>query len=293
MVSQAPRGGSDGHLLAFRPADSAQRRLWPPAAPARAASSAACPGPPDQGEFAPHGIDLSRDGSSLLVVNHGGREAVEMFRLAGDDAGPALRWHDCVLMPDDAMMNDVASLPDGGFVVTQMSSATVSGMFALLTGGASGRVHHWRPGGSLAAIPGSEAAAPNGVEASDDGRVIYFAEWGPGNLVRMGLDGSERITTPLGFNPDNLTWQADDRLLIGGQFTSPIGATTCFDVTEGTCGLASAAAVVDVETLEVERIWTHDPATVAGGISVALEHGDRIWLGTFGGDRLAWIPGPE
>jgi hypothetical protein len=290
VVSQSPRGDSGGHLLAFRPADGARRVLWPGEIAATGdAASQPCPGPPDAAAFVPHGIDLTRDARSLLVVNHGGREAVEVFALSRDERGPALRWSDCMPMPEDARMNDVASLPDGGFVVTQWTSSTASGMFRLATGSDTGRVHHWPPGGPLAPIPDSQASGANGIEASEDGSVVYFAEWVPGNLVRIGLDGSGRTGVPLGFNPDNLTWQSDGRLLVGGQLASPLEATTCFDVPEGTCGLPSAAAAVHPDTLAVERIWTHDPATVAGGISVALEHGDRIWLGTFRGDRLAWI----
>jgi len=298
VVSQAPRGDSGGNLLAYRPAADAsprdaRRTLWPAAdSTASEPASPGCPGPPDEASFVPHGVDRTRDGATLLVVNHGGREAVEFFEIGRDERGPTLRWVDCVLMPADAMMNDIASLPDGGFVISQMASSTVSGMVALMTGGESGRIHHWPPGGPLRGVPGSEAAGANGVETSADGRSIYFAEWVGENFVRMGIDGSDRQAVPLGFNPDNLTWRANGQLLVGGQFASPLRAAGCFDVSEGTCGLGSAAAVIDPESLAVERVWTHDPATVAGGISVALEHGDRIWLGTFGGDRLAWIPAP-
>ena len=41
-----------------------------------------CPGPVDMKTFGPHGLDLSRTGGThrlLYAVNHGGREAVEVF----------------------------------------------------------------------------------------------------------------------------------------------------------------------------------------------------------------------
>ena len=60
----------------------------------------------------------------------------------------------------------------------------------------------------------------------------------------------------------------------------------------GGCSLGSAAAIIHPTTLLVERVWTQDPATVAGGISAALERGDTIWLGAYGGDRIARIPAP-
>jgi hypothetical protein len=291
VVSQGARPDRAGSLLAFRPRDEARHVLWPgERAATRPRGDPRCPGPPDPAAFAPHGIDPTRDGTSLLVVNHGGREAVEVFEIVRASGAPALQWVDCVPMPSDATMNDLAALPGGGFVISQMTDGTTLGMLRLAAGRVSGRVHHHPPGGPLSAIPGSDGVGPNGVEVSPDGRTVFFAEWARARLVRIGLDGSDRRVAPLGFNPDNLTWRSDGRLLVGGQLATPLEATACFDVAEGTCGLPSAAAAVDPVTLDVERVWTHDPATVAGGISVALEHGDRIWLGSFGGDRLAWIP---
>ena len=290
VVSQAPLGERRGSLAGYRPSDNARRELWSGATQPAAPSVAACPGPPDHEILVPHGIDVTADGRSLLLVNHGGREAVEVFAIQRGSDGPELVWTDCVIMPEGAMMNDVAGLPDGGgFVVTQMAS-TGLGLLSLVAGRESGRVYEWTAAEGLRAIPGSEGAGPNGVEISDDGQTLYFSEWTAHNLVQLSRDGAERAEIPLGFSPDNLTWTADGRLLIGGQFATPLEATGCFDVETGTCGLGSAAAAFDPESLALERIWTHDPATVAGGVSVALEHEGRIWLGTFGGDRLAWIP---
>ena len=309
IVSQAPRGDAGGNLLGFRPSDGARRPLWPlagaersaaeNASPAGAGSSSStespgsiCPGSPDPVAFAPHGIALGRDRRSLLAVNHGGRESVERFTLTPGADGPSLVWLDCVLMPEDAMMNDVASLPGGGFVVTRMLTSGVGGMFTLLVGRPSGRVYRWEPGGELEPIPGSDGRAPNGVEVSEDGNVVYFSEWAGEQLVRIGIDGGGRRTAPLGFSPDNLTWRSDGRLLVAGQLASPLEATACFEMDEGSCGLGSAVAAVDPDSLETVRLWTAEPAAVMGGVSVALDHEGRLWLGTFGGDRIAWIESP-
>ena len=72
--------------------------------------------------LSPHGMQLSRraDGRwQLLVVNHGGRESVEIFELLGRGARASLAWRGCVLAPPHAFLNDVAALAAGGFVVTQ------------------------------------------------------------------------------------------------------------------------------------------------------------------------------
>ena len=120
----------------------------------RPRAGSACPGPPEAEMFAPHGIDPSADGRSLLVVNHGGREAVEIFAIEHAAGAPALRWVDCVVMPDDALMNDVAALPDppGGFVVTQMTDGSTLGMLGLALGWSSGRVKGL-DGSGLSTVP--------------------------------------------------------------------------------------------------------------------------------------------
>ena len=56
-----------------------------------------CPGAPPA-EMSPHGIHLSRraDGRlQLLVVNHGGREAVEFFEVSDSDSDWSLAWRGC------------------------------------------------------------------------------------------------------------------------------------------------------------------------------------------------------
>ncbi|MEE3329857.1 MAG: hypothetical protein VX246_03220 [Myxococcota bacterium] len=301
IVSQAPLEDSPGTLIAFRPADGRKQTLWPsPRTEASAAPSrgdATCPGIPDQTGFTPHGIDLSEDHRTLFVVNHGGREAVEIFSVGTASGVPSLTWRGCVLMPESAMMNDVAALPaaaSGGddFVVTQMSSANVSGVFALLGGTVSGEVFRWSAASGLRPIPGTKGIGPNGVEVAPDGGTVFFSEWVSRNLVRVALDGSGRSSVPLGFNPDNLTWTNDGRLLAAGQITSAVEVMGCFGIEGGTCAIASAAATIHPTTLEVKRIWTHDPATATGAASVALEHKGKIWIGTFSGDRLAWFDKP-
>jgi hypothetical protein len=133
VVSQFPRlvdgqPSSSGSLVVLRPSDGERRVLFPVAGVELHGSvpgvgSAECGGPPDAERFSPHGIDVAagEDGvARLLVVNHGGREAIELFRLEVSEAGPSAVWEGCVPLPDDAQANDVAALPGGGFVATNM-----------------------------------------------------------------------------------------------------------------------------------------------------------------------------
>lgn len=292
LISQMRRSDAAGSLVAFRPSDGSRRVLWPNDETASTnATKAACE-PPPPGQFGPHGIDLAQDGQTLLVVNHGGREAVERFRIGENADGPTLAWEDCVPFGDEVMLNDVASLPGGGFVVTEMVGSGTFAALGLVFGQNTGKVWHWTPEVGARPVPGSGARGPNGIAASADGTTLFIAEWGSSNLIRIGLDGGGRSSAALGFHPDNLSWTADGRILAGGQLVGPLEATSCFDVPEGGCSLGSAAAIIHPTTLLVERVWTQDPATVAGGISAALERGDTIWLGAYGGDRIARIPAP-
>jgi len=133
VVSQSPRLVDDeitggGSLLVLRPRDGERRVLFPlsgtePHAGAAGVGSPECGGPPEAERFSPHGIDVSAGVGGvarLLVVNHGGREAIELFRLEVSDAGPSATWEGCVPLPEDAQANDVAALPERGFVVTNM-----------------------------------------------------------------------------------------------------------------------------------------------------------------------------
>src|SRR5262245_13128525 len=57
---------------------------------------------PDFAAFEPHGIDIARrpDGiAELYMVNHGGRESVEVFEILLDEPRPALRWIGAAEMP--------------------------------------------------------------------------------------------------------------------------------------------------------------------------------------------------
>jgi len=290
LVSQMTLAGTPGNLLAFRPADGTRRVLWPTGGMETPAEDTGTCSPPPVDAFAPHGIDLSRDRRTLLVVNHGGREAVERFAVAQRNGAPTLTWTDCIPFDNGAMLNDVASLPDGGFLATQMVSQSAFAPLGLVLGLDTGRVWHWSAETGIRAIPGSEGNGPNGIAVSPDGETIFFAEWGQSQLIRLRRDGSDRREIPLGFHPDNLSWTADGRVLAGGQITGPIEATGCFELMEGGCSLASAVALVDPGMLGVRRILTHDPATAVGGVSSALARGDVIWLGAFGGDRIGWIP---
>jgi len=76
----------------------------------------ACPGSPDPNNFVTHGLNLrpgTNGHSTLYVVGHGGREAIEVFDIDANGEMPVLTWMGCILTPDGMAANSVASPGDG------------------------------------------------------------------------------------------------------------------------------------------------------------------------------------
>ncbi len=305
LVSEYAEPDESGAIVAFRTADGEQRQLFPDGpdagllgsdAPAPGWGDPACPGPPDPEAFEPHGIDAKsprNESAALAVVNHG-RETIDLFEVGYAAGGPALGWRGCVPLPDGVWANDVAFHPDGGLVFTNMLpgpsgfDAVRSGLM-MMVGGDTGNLMRWHPSTGVVAIEGSEGSGPNGVAVSEDGREIFFAEWGAGRLVRLRPDGEPRraeIEVP--HLPDNLSWARDGRLLVAGQAARLGDVIGCADVDAGTCGLAYSVVAVDPTSLETEVVFESDGAAT-GAVSSALDAGGQLYLGTFAGDRIASV----
>ena len=247
-----------------------------------------CPGPVDTGHFSAHGLSLRESGAGryrLYVTGHGAREAIEVFDVDATGSTPRVSWAGCVPLPDDVSANSVAILPDWGFVTTKFLDRRLSQQesFAQVRNRVlNGAVYEWRPGGQVKAIAGTELSAPNGIEVAPDGNTIYVAAFGSQELVRFRRDAQalRKVSVRLGITPDNLRWTANGRLLAaGGDHLGPdVPRTTAWSVVE-----------IDPNTLASHRIAGAGRSAGMQGISVGLAVGDEIWLGTFAGDRVAYM----
>ena len=121
LVSQfvnGPNGAGIAGLMLFDLAKRTFTRITPTAEPRKDWGDPACPGPIGDA-LRPHGISLLKRNNGAIqvyVVNHGGRESIEMFELKQAKGTPDLIWHGCVVSTQ--AYNDVAAEPDGGFIAT-------------------------------------------------------------------------------------------------------------------------------------------------------------------------------
>jgi hypothetical protein len=256
-----------------------------------------CAAPPAPDKFVAHGLNIRQQDQgreTLYVVNHRGRETIEVFDIDSHNAEPDLTWVGCIAMPAGLSANSVASAPDGAIFATVLIHPGTS--FAdLIAQRPTGAVYVWRPGSSgFQRVWGTELAGDNGVEVSPDGRTIYVAATGqsavaifsnsnPANLVRM-------VSTPA-FNPDNVHW-VDGRLLVAGMNLDEPACGGRIQVENRvanfTCPRGYVIAAIDPVTTAITTVASGPATPGYTGVATGLVVGKTLWLGSFTADKLAY-----
>jgi hypothetical protein len=258
-----------------------------------------CPGAPDWKIFGPHGLDItpaSGDQRTLYAVNHGGREAVEVFEADFSKARPAFTWTGCLTAPKGAWPDAVASVPGGGLVVTSLWDPTDKDRLGKLSAGQPvGGLFEWSPGKGWSTVPGSEGlSGPNGVITTPDGKWIYVAVWAGKQITRLsrGEAKPQKDTVDAGFLVDNVRWSPDgSRVFAGGQATSVKEVLTCFESTDANCpNVPFTVVAVDPKTLKQTVLVKPGTYGGLGAGTGAIEVGHDLWVSTFRGDRIAIFP---
>ena len=295
--------GAPGGLYLVDAAAKTWSELYPAAAPRAVQDTGtygACPGSPDPNAFVTHGLNLrpGADGrSTLYVVGHGGREAIEVFDVDAGGARPVLTWKGCVMTPDGMAANSVAVTGDGSLLAT-IPLRTGMAINDALAGQPTGGVYAWSPGAAgFTAVEGTEMPYANGIEVSADGREFYVASSGLNTVTAFSNTNPARplrSTEPFGFVPDNLHLGADGRLITAGLV-----------IDDPVCGNLEQSETFDFEAFmtcpRAFTVWSIDPATLQGdalargpanpdfsNITMALPVGDELWIGTFAGDRIGY-----
>ena len=259
-----------------------------------------CPGPPDPALFSVHGLDVKTERPAVsgappvrtvYAVNHAGRESIEVFRLEASDAGLALTWIGCALIPESYAANSVAALPDGGFAAT----VPVLSEDELLNAGAgrpTGAVYRWSPAGGWRRLPDVELSFPNGILASADGALLYVAGYTEQAVARLSAEtGKVEGKVEVPFNPDNLRWAPDGDIFATGQNESPaVVQFTCVSTSVETCEVPTGVSKVDPATLEATTLYERPGDERFGAGTSAIVVGDELWIGSFRAQRLLRVP---
>jgi hypothetical protein len=262
-----------------------------------------CPGPLDTTSFSAHGVALREIGAGLYrlyVTAHGAREAIEVFEVAETvevrgsrrpgftQPPPEISWVGCVVLPEKVSANSVATLPDGGFVTTQFMdrSLPVNDAFGQVRSGVvNGALWEWHPRGKVdkvEMIAGTEMSGANGIVVSPDGGTIFVSAYGTHELVRFerGTGAIRRQAIGLPITPDNLHWGAGGKLIIAGPNHPAAGP-----------GDASWSVLeIDPQSLAFKRIAGGARPTGMQGVTAAIQVGNTIWLGTYSGNRVGYLP---
>lgn len=234
-----------------------------------------CAGPIDPAEgddFRAHGLYLSPGSGGvhmLHVVHHGFRESIEVFEVDARGAAPVLTWVGCAVAPEPLGLNSVVALPDGGFVATSP---------------ATGDVWEWQRTAGWTLVPGSEDTVPNGLEVSDDGRWLYIAGFAEAKMTRLsrGQTPMQKDVVELNFRPDNLRMSLDGSTIFAA---GPGNIQTPRD----TSVESSNVAIIDPDTLSVKTVFEHPFIDGFFASTTAIQVGDEMWLGTYRGERIAYL----
>lgn len=303
VVSQmgAVDGSKPGSLAFFALESESIGLVYPPprgdaSAPRPGWGDARCPGPPGAA-FSPHGLDLATrpDGAlELLVVNHGGRESIELFEVSDSPRAPSLAWRGCALAPEGALLNDVAALPDGGFVTTKFLSKNHAGFDSLLAllRISSGYVLEWQADAGFRKLAGTDAPLPNGIAVSRDGETLFVDAYLADEVRKISRKSGELLGTANIASPDNLNWTADGRLLVASHDAPLNEILACADLARGQCPFHFAIVLLDPSWMTGVTLYDNGGPPMGAGTS-ALHIGDELVIGSFAGDRLLRVTLPE
>jgi hypothetical protein len=239
-----------------------------------------------------HGLASRSDGPGhgrLYVVNHGGKQSIELFEWRVHGRNVALTWRGCVHVPSTVLANAVAPLPDG-VAVTSFGSPNDPKLANLVAGRPSGFVMIWSERTGWIRLQGSDLPGDNGIESSPDGRTLYVNAWTDNALWILSRDGRRMPRrVALGeFHPDNIHWQPDGTLLIAGEVGDPSRILSCGP--RKICSTPSMLVVFDPVQGSIAARDFFQPTIHFGAASTAIKYHGRYWLSSFLGDRMFEAP---
>ena len=246
-----------------------------------------CPGAPDLKKLTTHGLDVVEGrggGATVLAINHGGRESVEVFHL--NAAKGSAEWVGCAVLPEGTSGNSIVHLSKGAFAVTKFVDTRDKQAFQhVMSGTVNGVVYLWTPGKGFSEVPGTQFSGDNGIVASPDGKWLYVNAYGTREVYRVPLSGKgERTSVKVDFNPDNLRWAPDGKVFVTGQFINPKNPPGAHN--------GWATVRLDPQTMTTTPVVKEAGLAEFDNATSAVQVGNTLWFGTFRGDRVAYRPAP-
>lgn len=276
---------------------------YPNAAEPIAAPFASCPSVLTDEKRYHHGITVrfhSDRAHELFVVNHDGRESVEVFDLDLDGSTPSARWKGCIALGDQYFGNAVAVLPEGGLAISVSFDKTMPDLFPrMIAGEITGFVFEWHPEAGLRVIPGSRLPSNNGVAVSNDGQYVYMNSSSKGEITRISRNTPESAKStaltsklPVGL-ADNVHWSPDGTLLVAGHVGGIPVSAACTQSPDPVCAMHSRVMELAPDNLAILRTIEWPGTDKFGAVTSATKVGDTLWFGTLRGNRVAYMKDSE
>jgi hypothetical protein len=126
------------------------------------------------------------------------------------------------------------------------------------------------------------------VLASSDGRYMYYNAWTGKEVHKYDLkESKETAMVKLDFQPDNISWTDKKQMLAAGIKGTggecPAGSGT-------PCIQAFGVAEIDPAKMTAKTVFdSQGKGALIGGVSVALQVGNSMYIGAFQGDRLVKV----
>jgi hypothetical protein len=262
-----------------------------------------CSSPPDPLLFNAQGISLRRavgeSGYVLYVVNHGGRESVEVFHVDARGDIPRLSWRGCVLLPQSLAANSVAAYSDGTVLITVLTHS--GDTYAdFVEGRNTGGVYERRPGSSgFQLVPGTQLPGNNGIETARDDSGFFVVAFGRRAVLRYSR--RDATAPPMeaiapGFMPDNIHWDGD-RLITAGMVHDEPACGGTRNVIDGKaddmrCRRGTVIAELDPRSMAFRTLAYTTPDSRFNGASAAVVVDDLIWIASYQTDCVARLALP-
>ena len=208
-----------------------------------------------------------------------------------EDNGPRLLWRGCVRAAGDAMVNDVVGLDTGDLVYSRMFEAGDSlSLVKAMLGFSTGELWRWSADSGLNPLPETAAAYPNGLEISDDNRHVFANMYMEQEVWKVRLADGEVVARYPIANADNSSWGPDGRLWVATHTMGLGDMIGCFTDQSAPCPGAFAIVALDTDNGAIQTLFRHEGPPM-GAATVAVAQSDRVYMGSFAGDRMISVPG--